>query len=784
MAQYNVKQAGGVGYYTTIQAAVNAAAAAVEYYGAVIEIQDDSTYNEAVNVTRNGANNGWGMSLTVRAQSGKRPVLSGAGGLDYAFCLNTLEVPGAGKVCKFEGLKFSAYNGGDGSGKGVIFCQGQPVHLTDCEFASCLSVVANFGSGNATNRLKIDRCKQTGGAGYALLNATCDYFDVWNCLVRPSTGRSGIATVGGAGTSTIYNNTVVVAGLNAVAIAATDASVLVKNNVVVTSGGGSTNGISAPTHSYNISHGFVNPWGAGGVAGTGDLTSDPLFVDPGGGDFQLLKPSPAVDSATSLAASFTVDILGVTRPQGSAWDRGCYEYVPIVLEPAAVPKLPPMAPPPSVLDASAVSESCKSDKVFDDVPEYDLYEGLARGVRMVDEVYGTAFLRRLLEYPSAVLARFAQKTHRVMHLLDPIACPDSAVRLLASHVGFGEGSGLAGTIADKLDVVTLRKLVVLAVAYWRARGTEGGLQDAILTLTGVRPAIDSWFVRRALLDEGLIGSEGGPGTDLGWTCEKAFDGSDGADMLVEIHVATQDAMLQDLVLDLCQLAIPVGEHYEVSFPDFLDTFHDDVIHDVWHTVAGAAPTLITPATVPAAQPTDPPSYTYAGLQLAPGSAVRAINSVSSTWLPNRIQVVVWNGNATDEIKIAFCCQQNADDDRYELTYNAQPGGPTGPTLLLHSYIGGNAAEIGTNAPLAHDCTGPAPRMVWIDFVATPDAGNHRRFRVWVDADLAFDSTPGLLDAPFTHGAFGVKAPGTNTAAIRFHRVELWEAPMRSVIIDG
>jgi hypothetical protein len=51
-----------------------------------------------------------------------------------------------------------------------------------------------------------------------------------------------------------------------------------------------------------------------------------LFVDPTGDDFHLKSDSPAKDAGTTRA-EVTDDIEGNSRPQGSAYDIGCYEYV-------------------------------------------------------------------------------------------------------------------------------------------------------------------------------------------------------------------------------------------------------------------------------------------------------------------------------------------------------------------------------------------------------------------------------------------------------------------------
>lgn len=53
------------------------------------------------------------------------------------------------------------------------------------------------------------------------------------------------------------------------------------------------------------------------------LNTDPLLNFDG----TLTASSPAIDAGTSLSSYFTVDKNGVSRPQGSAWDMGAYEYV-------------------------------------------------------------------------------------------------------------------------------------------------------------------------------------------------------------------------------------------------------------------------------------------------------------------------------------------------------------------------------------------------------------------------------------------------------------------------
>lgn len=65
-------------------------------------------------------------------------------------------------------------------------------------------------------------------------------------------------------------------------------------------------------------------YGSGEFLNTNIITN---FVASSTGDFRLVGNSVAVDTGLDLSVyGFTTDILGVTRPKGTAWDIGAYEY--------------------------------------------------------------------------------------------------------------------------------------------------------------------------------------------------------------------------------------------------------------------------------------------------------------------------------------------------------------------------------------------------------------------------------------------------------------------------
>jgi parallel beta helix pectate lyase-like protein len=88
--------------------------------------------------------------------------------------------------------------------------------------------------------------------------------------------------------------------------------------------GATTSGV---TVAYNMTYGGTASTGSGsGVTISNNVdNTDPKFIDALGLNFQLASGSPAINAGTSLTY-VTNDFLGITRPQGAAYDIGAFEF--------------------------------------------------------------------------------------------------------------------------------------------------------------------------------------------------------------------------------------------------------------------------------------------------------------------------------------------------------------------------------------------------------------------------------------------------------------------------
>jgi len=102
-----------------------------------------------------------------------------------------------------------------------------------------------------------------------------------------------------------------------------------QNTTGINAGNGSTvqnNALSTCT-TYTTGAGTFNYNAYTGNSETNGVSSDPSFTNAASGNYLLTSNSPAINTGTDLSSLFTTDYVGNTRPQGTTFDIGGYEYL-------------------------------------------------------------------------------------------------------------------------------------------------------------------------------------------------------------------------------------------------------------------------------------------------------------------------------------------------------------------------------------------------------------------------------------------------------------------------
>ncbi|GEM_PF-4668744 len=143
--------------------------------------------------------------------------------------------------------------------------------------------------------------------------------------------RSGVFTGDGAHDVRVFNNTFYIDANGAetaygVKFNSGNGTNEAVNNIFYWLGGDANSSIMAPGKFQDLTDGNLYfPSKDPDDTGAHSYVGDPLFVDAKAGDFHLSPGSPAINSGRTLNA-VPRDLDGISRPIGSGFDIGAYEY--------------------------------------------------------------------------------------------------------------------------------------------------------------------------------------------------------------------------------------------------------------------------------------------------------------------------------------------------------------------------------------------------------------------------------------------------------------------------
>jgi len=156
--------------------------------------------------------------------------------------------------------------------------------------------------------------------GFCLMYRTTDAL-LYNNIAYENDAHGILVSSGSASGSKVNNNTVYNNGQYGIFVGDSAQDTVLKNNI---------------SYQNGIKDFYLEPGEQTGTVTANNLTTDPLFVNAGDNDFHLQQGSLAIDQGTTIS-EITIDYDSITRPKGTNFDIGAYEFI------QSAP-LPPLAP--------------------------------------------------------------------------------------------------------------------------------------------------------------------------------------------------------------------------------------------------------------------------------------------------------------------------------------------------------------------------------------------------------------------------------------------------------
>lgn len=142
----------------------------------------------------------------------------------------------------------------------------------------------------------------------------------------------------------------------------------------------------------------------------------------------------------------------------------------------------------------------KIDPLF----QHDAYKFIHLPIRVADKIDGNLFLERFLTGVQANFERTQLQINTVPEILNPAKTRADLLQYLKDHVGFTKE---LNNITNGLSESDLRKLISLAVALWKQKGTDVGYANIVRLFTGATARIFNWFDFRMIVGEKAFGEE-------------------------------------------------------------------------------------------------------------------------------------------------------------------------------------------------------------------------------------------------------------------------------------